>query len=251
MFRKVFPKEQKGKTSQEGPDNQAAPGITQPATQHPISHQPLSSTGPSRLSTRPTTIKKFPRSSIRILGHRKTVTVPLHLNILRERVTRRHPPPSSTPARTAAQASPLSATAPAARTASSGSRCSVKVAAVPYIFRNASPAQPASSTPFAPSKSPRSASRSRARERLRARTTLGPRSTWSFFSRNRGWVHSAAVVGAKYESPPRRQCRHEKGAKRMLPVPRAKDCPKLCVPAVHQSSVDVGNQLPNAGQKGR
>lgn len=84
MFRKVFPKEQKGKTSQEGPDNQAAPGITQPATQHPISHQPLSSTGPSGLSTRPTTIKKFPRSSIRILGHRKTVTVPPHLNILRE-----------------------------------------------------------------------------------------------------------------------------------------------------------------------
>lgn len=82
MFRKIFPKEQKGKASQEAPDNQTAPGITQPVTQqHPLSHQRLFFASPSGSSTRPTTIKKFPRSSIRILGHRKTVTVPPHLNI--------------------------------------------------------------------------------------------------------------------------------------------------------------------------
>lgn len=84
MFRKIFPKERKGKASHEAADDEAAQGRTQPATQHPLSHQPLSSTGPSGSSTRPTTIKKFPCSSIRILGHRKTVTVPPNLNIPKE-----------------------------------------------------------------------------------------------------------------------------------------------------------------------
>lgn len=84
MLRKIYRKEKKENASHEAPDNRAAPGITQPATQPPLSHQPLSSTVPSGSSTQPTTIKKFPRSSIRLLGHRKTVTVSPHLDIPNE-----------------------------------------------------------------------------------------------------------------------------------------------------------------------
>jgi len=104
MFRKIFPRGQKGTASQEAPDDEAASGLSQPVATQPVVSQAVApqplvpQPGAARsqlvskvavarspsLSAHAITPKKFARPSARILGMARTVTVPSNLSILDE-----------------------------------------------------------------------------------------------------------------------------------------------------------------------